>query len=92
MGIHRHRMAGKPMQAGGSSSAGWNNVSRAEKHDMQPMPSGPNNYGQAPVPQPMQHENQAQQAPGYPPQQNNSYPSSPVPANTHEAYGSNRYP
>ena len=99
MGVHRHRKAGKPMQAGGSSSGGFNNASREEKHDMQPLPSAPgsihNNYGppnsQAPMPQPMHYEHQPQQAPGYPQQETNSYANSPVPANTHEAYGGNRY-
>ena len=87
MGIHRHRKAGKPMVYGGASTAGFNNASREEKHDMQPMPAT-SAYPQ----QPMHYEHQPQQAPGYPPQQQGTYPPSPVPANTHEAYGGNRYP
>jgi hypothetical protein len=88
MAIHRHRMAGKPMAHGQSSSSGWNNAPREEKHNMQPMPSAQtyNNYepnNQAPAPGPTHYEHQPQQAPGY--------QSSPVPVNTHEAYGGNRY-
>ena len=44
------------MNAGGSSSSGWNTASKEEKHDMQPMPAGqshfaPDQQQQQPVPQ-----------------------------------------
>lgn len=101
MAIHRHRKAGKPMQYGGCSNAGWNHAPREEKHDMQPMPAAPvysnyapsNGQGQSPMPAPMHYEHQPQQA--YPPQQPTQVgynAPGPVPANTHEVYGGNRYP